>query len=338
MKNVATGILSAIGMFLLIIDGKTAIAGGKEGIQLCIQTVIPSLLPFFVISGFLCRNLAGISLPFLRPVSRLCGIPKGAESLLLLGFLGGYPVGAQNIIDSEKAGVLDKTTARRMLGFCNNAGPAFIFGMAGSLFSRAYVPWVLWLIHIASALFVGMLLPGRANGSCCPVGKSEGTFLKDIEKSVKTMANVCCWVILFRVVISFCKRWFFWLFPVEMQVLLTGVAELSNGVVDLSHVPYEGLRFILCSVMLGFGGICVAMQTVSITGSLGTGHYFPGKLLQGFISFLLSALLQSILFSNAEIYRIPVALFIFVIVGTVTISLILHRNKNNSRIVAPGLI
>lgn len=338
MKKVATGILSAIGMFLLIIDSKTAIASGKEGIQLCIQTVIPSLLPFFVISGFLCRNLAGISLPILRPVSRLCGIPAGTESLLLLGFLGGYPVGAQNIQECEKLGVLDKNAAKKMLGFCNNAGPAFIFGMAGSLFSGTYVPWALWLIHIASAVIVGILLPGRINGNCRPVKILEDTFIKDVEKSVKTMANVCCWVILFRVVISFCKRWFFWLFPVEAQVLLTGIAELANGVVDLTCIPYQGLRFVLCSVMLGFGGTCVAMQTVSITESLGTGYYFPGKLLQGFVSFLLSVLIQPILFSSTEIYTIPIALLVCAVAGIVVILLILHRNKNNSRIVAPCLI
>jgi len=338
MKKAAFGISAAFGLFLLILDSKTAISGGKEGIQLCLQTVIPSLLPFFVLSSFLCRNISGMPLPFLRPISRLCGMPIGAESLLLLGLLGGYPVGAQNIRECEKAGVLDKIDAERMLGFCNNAGPAFIFGMAGSLFSKSRVPWALWLIHIASAIIVGILLPGRTRSVCRPVKAAEGSFLKDIEKSTKTMANVCCWVILFRVVISFCKRWFFWIFPVEIQVLLTGIAELSNGVVDLVCVPSPGLRFILCSVMLSLGGICVTMQTVSITEELGTGYYFPGKLIQGFLSFLLSAIMQPVLFTGTEIYAVSITSLFCVAAGILTILLILHRNKNNSRIMAPSLI
>lgn len=338
MKKNAIGILSAVGMLLLIIDSKTAIYGAKDGIILCIGTVIPSLFPLLVISGFLCHYLSGVSLPILQPLSRLCGIPKGSEKLLILGFLGGYPVGALNVERAELSGALNKDTAKRMLGFCNNAGPAFIFGMAGSLFKNSSVAWFLWLIHIISAILVGILLPGKTTQSCKLCKTTEVSLLGEIERSAKTMAIICCWIVLFRVVISFCKRWFFWLFPLEFQVLFTGIIELSNGVLGLISMPNQGLRFILSSVMLGLGGICVTMQTVSITGRLGTGYYFPGKLLQGLFSFILSVLVQPMLFSGAEkcnISCLPLGLAIVVIT---VITLILHKNKNNSRIMVPNLV
>ena len=41
-----TGLTGAAGMLVLILDAKTALAGAKEGIQLCLYTVIPSLFPF----------------------------------------------------------------------------------------------------------------------------------------------------------------------------------------------------------------------------------------------------------------------------------------------------
>ena len=49
---------AALGMLVLILDSKTALAGAREGIDLCIRTVIPSLFPFFlffvyiIIGGF----------------------------------------------------------------------------------------------------------------------------------------------------------------------------------------------------------------------------------------------------------------------------------------------
>ena len=90
-----TGIVAAIGISLLILDSKTALAGAQSGVELCIRTVIPSLFPFFLFSILLTTSLMGRRIRILRPLCRLCRIPEGAESILIAGCLGGYPVGAQ---------------------------------------------------------------------------------------------------------------------------------------------------------------------------------------------------------------------------------------------------
>ena len=92
-----TGIWAAAGMLLLILDARTGFQGAAEGIRLCISSVIPSLFPFFVLSMVLTGAIAGSTWRGLRPLGRLCGLPKGAESLLVVGLMGGYPVGAQSI-------------------------------------------------------------------------------------------------------------------------------------------------------------------------------------------------------------------------------------------------
>lgn len=325
------GIAGAIGLLVVILDSKTAISGGYAGIKLCLQTVIPALLPFFLLSGIVCRSFLGETIPLLRPIGKLCGIPKGAESLLLLGFLGGYPVGAKNISIAEKSGALSQKDAHRMLGFCNNAGPAFLFGMAGCLFERSYIPWLLWLIHIFSALLVGCLLPGRSN-SVCKLQKPENlNIIDELENAVRTMANVCGWVILFRVILAFFEKWFYFLLPTELCAWLSGLTELSNGIIGLQAITNDGLRFILCAGLLGFGGLCVAMQTVSITGALGTGFYFPGKIMQGCISILLASLLQVFLFDRTNIFKIHPPLLVLTILGIgFSVFLVIPR-KNNSR-------
>ena len=43
-----TSILAALGMIVLILDAKTALSGAREGIDLCMRTVIPALFPFFI--------------------------------------------------------------------------------------------------------------------------------------------------------------------------------------------------------------------------------------------------------------------------------------------------
>ncbi len=307
-RTLIYGIIAAGAMLVMILDTKTAIASAREGITLCTRTIIPSLFPFFVLSGVINNCLLGQNLEILRPVGRLCKIPKGAESLLLLGLFAGYPIGAQLITQAYREETLSKNTARRMLGFCNNAGPAFIFGMLSPLFSSLKTVWVLWAVHILSALMTGYVLPSRPMQSI-EVSPSAGiSFSDSLQKAIKATAGVCGWVIVFRVVLGFCNRWFLWLLPISVQVLFSGLLELSNGCALLQNIPCEGVRFLLAGSMLSFGGLCVGMQTTSVTDGLGTGWYFPGKVLQTTFTVLFSLFLQPLLFADS--FAIPPSVLI----------------------------
>ena len=321
------GIGASIGMAILIFDARTAYQGASEGIDLCIRTVIPALFPFFVLSILLTGNLVGQSIPFLRPIGKLCGIPLGSESLLLVGLLGGYPVGAQNIAQAYELGQLSGSDARRMLSFCSNAGPAFIFGMISQLFPNLIITWCLWGIHIFSAIMVGIIFPGKSTAHI-PMKKSAGITLSfSLERAIKVMAGVCGWVILFRIILSFLNRWFLWLLPETVQVIAAGLLELTNGCSGLNEIENLGLRFILCSGFLSIGGLCVTMQTVSVTGTLGIGQYVPGKITQTAISILAATLLQYILFQPEQQCMIPILILtVCVLVCGIMIFL-----RNNSR-------
>lgn len=324
-----TSVISAVGFAVLILDAKTALIGASEGITLCLYTVVPSLFPFFVVSSILNSSLLQSRITLLRPIGRLCGIPKGAESLLLLGLLGGYPVGAQCIYEAYRSGTVSQNTAKRMLGFCNNAGPAFLFGMVGCLFEEPYVIWILWGIHILSALLTGMIIPHKTEESVI-LGKREPiTLFQSVSNSIRIIAQVCAWVILFRVLIAFIERWFVWMLPNEIQAFISGILELSNGIHQLNYVIIQGCRFVLSAIMLSFGGICVAMQTASVTAELGVGLYFPGKAIQVSISFILSALFQYIIFPADECWKIPIHITLTIIL--ISIPAVISIFKNYSR-------
>lgn len=311
--DIITGIASATGIALLILDSKAALTGAQHGVELCIQTVIPSLFPFFLFSILLTSSLMGRQLTILRPISRFCRIPEGAESILIAGFLGGYPVGAQCISRALDANQLSSSDARRLLGFCNNCGPAFLFGMAGALFENWWTPWLLWLIHIIGALCVGAIIPGRPV-KCRAQYMSAVSPVHALTKSVHIMAGVCGWVVLFRVLITFLNRWILWYLPPECQVAISGLLELSNGCVGLYELKSLSLRFILCAGFLGFGGLCVTMQTLSVVSEkLDKRLYFPGKALHCCISLCLACIVQGnhciIMFSSLTI-GVIIAVFI----------------------------
>lgn len=291
---------STLGMLILILDSKTALLGIQQGIELCLRTVIPSLFPFFFISNLITSSMLGKENRLLRYVGKFCGIPSGAESLLLTALLGGYPVGAQIISQACNTGTLSKDDGRRMLGFCNNPGPAFIFGMVASLFSSPAAGWTLWISIILSSLFTGFLLPEKANGHALIRPVKESTPTSALTGSISVMSYVCGWVILFRLLIVFLQRWFLWMFPTVVQVLIAGILELSNGCISLDSIAQPGLRYLMCAGFLCLGGCCVTMQTASAAGNLGLKYYFPGKILQASIGIILSYGTQFFLFSKDE--------------------------------------
>ena len=81
---------------ILVLDGDVVAAGALSGVQLCLQTVIPSLFCFMVLTGFLINSglYRLISLP-LGPLTKgLFCLPPSMGSVVLLSLIGGYPMGA----------------------------------------------------------------------------------------------------------------------------------------------------------------------------------------------------------------------------------------------------
>lgn len=274
------GLAAMAAMTILILDSRIALEGARKGLDLCLQTVIPSLFPFLMLSNLLLDGFSGTSLPILQTLAKACAIPQGLESILIPAFLGGYPVGAQSVAQAWRDGRIERKDARRLLAFCNNVGPSFLFGIVGTMFTKRYLVWLLWGIQIGSALAWGYLTAGEEPTSAASQPERVGSIPSALTNALKAMGSICGWVILFRVLIAFLQRWFLWLLPEPVQILLIGLLELSNGCCLLGKIGDENLRFLLCCGMLSFGGICVILQTASVAGDLGMDSYLKGKLVQ----------------------------------------------------------
>lgn len=289
LRKMATAALAGAGMLVLILDGQTALSGAAAGMELCLKTVVPSLFPFLFLCSVLTDSLWGSVFPWMRQISGKLGIPEGGESLLIAAVLGGYPAGAQAIGQAYQEGKLERTCAEHLLSFCSNAGPAFLFGITAHQFPGMSHIWALWGIQILAALITGMM-DSTGGNSRTALSSGNHSVSEILTRSVKTMGVLCGWIVLFQMLSAFLSRWFFWYLPEEIQVIFTGILELSSGCCILSQIEPLWLRFLVCSGFLSFGGICVLMQTASVISSLSLKSYLSGKLKQTAISLLLSAL------------------------------------------------
>lgn len=285
---------------LLLTCGDTAAQGVRDGISLCLASVIPALFPFFVAAQLLTSLGAAEALgraagPLFR---RLFGIDGAGAAAFLLGLIGGYPVGAKATGSLVRQGLLSPEDGARLLTFCNNAGPAFILGIAGrGVFHSPRAGAWLYLLHAASATAVGLLLC-RAGGATKPpaVPRTAPTvptkkppaslaaaFIEAVQSGVRAMAGVCGFVIFFLVLLRLAEGALGSLPPAA-----AGFLELTNGILRLTP---DRRGFITAAGLLGWGGLSVHGQTAAVLGGSGISlrRYLPAKALQGALSAVLAA-------------------------------------------------
>ena len=127
------------------------INSGIEAVDICLNTIIPSLFPFFICSGLLVElGFAKWAGKLLSPVlAPIFNIPGSGAVAFVMGILSGYPVGAKCAVDLYRKGECTKEEAERMIAFCNNSGPMFILGAVGAVFLKnEYLGLCLYISHV----------------------------------------------------------------------------------------------------------------------------------------------------------------------------------------------
>ena len=281
----------------LLRDAQAVRAAAARALTLCAGTVIPSLFPFLVISsllialGFgewLAPHFSGLMTPLFR-------LPGQASGPLLLGLVGGYPIGAQSAAELYQQGLLTKDEAERLLTFCNNSNPIFLISVLGSgVFGSVRAGVWLWLIHLLSALLTGLLFRGHKTparrGTVRPVSCRAVSLPAAVVSSVRSAANgmlsVCAFVTLFYVLIS----------PLAgrgglLSTALVGLVELFSLTPLLTpDVP----GFVLAAACAGWGGLSVLCQTAAVLDGTGLrlAPCICGKVIQSLLSGLLALLVR----------------------------------------------
>lgn len=299
-------LLLALGGGGLLFWSEAVSAAMAQAVTLCIQILLPSLFPFFVLSSIL--TASGI---FQRaasildqPVRQLFGISGSCTAALLLGMVGGYPVGAKTISALYSQGACTEKDALHTLRFCNNAGPAFFISAVGAgLLHNKNLGIFLYGIHLISALLIGLIFrKTNANVKSFPIThkKSDAEplstiFLHSVTGSFDAFLNVCAFVLLFAVLLSMLSQLpLLKSLPPLPHGLLCGVLELTSGTATLAAAGLSPRALLTTlSFLCGFGGLSVQLQTIRFMqdAALPCRDYIRFKLLHGCLAAFLTFLL-----------------------------------------------
>jgi len=308
------GMLCFLCCLLLFPD--TALTGAKSGLLLWFNQVLPSLLPFLILSTLLLStglsdSIATRLAPVLSPFFR-CS-PSGCYAVVI-GLLAGLPVGAKTISSLMLSGKITKKEGQYLLPLCNNPSPLFLLGFISvTVLNRPDLRYPVLFIVILSSILAAKLTRPRtsSHGQKAPSStlsshtdsvasepatqnKSSFTFsflLLDaaIEQAFSVLTKVGGYIVLFSV-----SAKFFALLPLPPLFLacIGSFLEITTGSTALVSLPLP-TPVLLCFVtgFAAFGGLSTAAQTKSVLAGtkLPFAHYLITKLIAGLLAGLFMA-------------------------------------------------
>ena len=310
MKNRIALFASLCALFCLIFASADVIGCARSALRLCAELILPSLFPFFVLSILLSKlGLPALLGRLLSPAAaRLFGVSGAGVSARFIGLCGGYPMGAAYIAEMYGDGSIGREEAERLLGFCNNSGPAFIVGAVGAgVFGSAAVGLLLYAVHISAAVITGLLLPKKRVSAAAPAPRAKplpfsAALPQAVRQAVSSVLAVCGFVVCFTVLAGLLDaRGYFSLLSGTIsaalgtelhfsRALLTGILELGSGVGAMRGLSASPANLALAAGMLGWGGISVQFQTMALLcdTEIKSSLHLAGRTMSAFISAVLA--------------------------------------------------
>lgn len=301
----------------LIIFSKSNIQAVKNSLNIWMNNVVPSLFPFFMATELLNytnipRTIGNMFNRIMRPLFNVPGI--GAYALFM-GIISGYPVGAKIVTNFRNENLCTKEEAERLITFTNNSGPLFILGTVGvTLFYDSLIGILLLCTHILACISVGIVfrfwkinVKEKRNIDTLENNitfSSLGNILsKSILSAINSIVLIGGFIVLFGLILSILQKSNI-LYLIKLPVvpvfnmlninpnfiipLLSGILELTNGITLVASTACKNLAInvILCAFLLGFGGISIMLQVLSIISKsdISIKPYILGKLLQGILA------------------------------------------------------
>ncbi len=297
---------------LMFIFPYASYQGACSGLLLWFLNVLPTLLPFVIISNLMIKlNIAGQISRILHPVlGRLLRLsPEGCYPILL-GFLSGIPMGAKSSADL----VIEKRISRKEGGFllsmCNNASPVFIMNYIAVnqlKLPRIRLPlfFIVYSSAILSALLFRFLLNRGSNsdktlmdiGILSPAhnkGNQSTRFTFDLMDSsimngFEVVTKIGGYIILFSILARIVDD----TIPAMgmLKASFMGILEITTGINQICKIEAAlSIKIVLAAVLTSFGGLSGMAQTKSVLGDSGLSlkTYFAVKVLNAFVTFLLT--------------------------------------------------
>jgi len=294
-KYVLPLVCIGINLYFIFKMPHSVTAGVTKGVQICFNTILPSLFPFMVISSYISKtDLLSPFYRFIAPVTKyLFRQPPHTLPLIILSMIGGFPVGIKNIANDYNDGKITQNQAQRLCMFCMNGGPAFVITAVGvNMLGNMTAGVIIYISLCISSLILGFLSSffddKKSTATTCSSFAQSPTIAisSAVIDSTHAMLGICAWIILFSGIAE-C------IFALNLNnnivIAITSVLEVTKG----CSVTAGKFSLPIITAIIGFGGICVHCQILSFLQitKLKYIRFIVGRIINGALSAIICHLL-----------------------------------------------
>lgn len=300
-------IVASVFLFALILKNATLVSSeAANALKICGTLLIPSLFPLTVASEIIASTGALEKITsFLRgSVAKILGIKKSAVAPYFLGVFGGYTASCKSAVTLYENGKISEEDCESVIAISNMPSLAFLTGFVGTeILQNTRDGWILWGITVFSTFILGLFNRfWNKLGSALQISpldfrnpnkrkKLSKIIVDAISHSAQAMLIICACVVFFSILIKVLEFALISIeMPPEIRRILLGALEITYGVRECRQIENELTKRVLCAFFIGWSGLCVHFQVISICERVNFSfkRYFILKFLQGLICALLS--------------------------------------------------
>lgn len=269
---------------------------------LWINTLIPSMFPFFVISD-ICIHYKIINyIPkfIKKTIGFLFQIPDEIVMTFFLSLISGFPSGARNIKTLYLNNSITEEDANQALLFTHFANPMFILEVVGNtFFNKKYYGYLILISHYLGNILIAILTRHKRKYSNRDYNSSNEksqnfstVFINSINSSINSLlmilGTLTCFLILANLIQKNINL------NIYNETLLKGILEITMGLKSLSLINIPLIyKLSIATIFLSFGGFSVHLQVINELSDtkISYWYFFIARIFHAIISGIICVIL-----------------------------------------------
>lgn len=260
---------------LLLIYPKESLTYAATGLSLWFEKMIPTLLPFMIITSLMIKlqlshSFARLFSPVMKPLFR---VSDYGAYCIFVGFLCGFPMGAKVVAEQIHHQNISVKEGQYLLSFCNNIGPiyyiSFVLPFIGEKLSFIYL-FGMYGLPLLYGIILRRSKYAAYHWEQTITEKPNQLRLlqiltsidESIDSGIENITRLGGYMVFFNV-LNLIPQKLLWLSS-QVTLYLAPLLEITSGINSLSA---NHKFYILC--ILPFGGISCIAQTYSLIRNTG---------------------------------------------------------------------
>lgn len=293
-------------LFVFLVFSSSASNSAKNGIYLCINTVIPTLFPILVINGLLISSGAAyrITRILARPIKKIYGIDENGVYPTLIGLICGAPSGCIALSSMLEGNYINREEASMLAVNSSPMSFSFLYATVGiRMLGSIQLGVLLFFINVISAVIAGRILQAitvKKMKDChhAPSLLHQNYHMsfsmsQAISDAASKLISICGAIVFFSslsgIVISMSKIPFF------VRAITAMFLEVTSGAQIICDSMPTNAAFLYLCAGCGWSGasiICQCLSSIHKKASLGL--FLIGKCLCSLICLVIGTMINAI--------------------------------------------